>query len=54
VPPPADDAAAVGRALQVAMAYDPEAYRAFMDIEALPTWRTGRSADARRGVISHG
>jgi hypothetical protein len=32
VPPPADDSAAVGRALMVAMAYDPEAYRAFMDI----------------------
>jgi hypothetical protein len=32
LPPPADDAAAVGRALMVAMAYDPEAYRAFMDI----------------------
>jgi 2-polyprenyl-6-methoxyphenol hydroxylase-like FAD-dependent oxidoreductase len=32
VPPPADDAAAIGRALMVAMAYDPEAYRAFMDI----------------------
>ena len=32
VPPPADDAAAVGRALMVAMAYDPEVYRAFMDI----------------------
>jgi 2-polyprenyl-6-methoxyphenol hydroxylase-like FAD-dependent oxidoreductase len=31
-PPPADDAAAVGRALTVAMAYDPEAYRAFIDI----------------------
>lgn len=31
-PPPADDAAAMGRALMVAMAYDPEAYRAFMDI----------------------
>lgn len=32
VPPPADDAAALGRALMVAMAYDPEAYRAFLDI----------------------
>ncbi len=32
VPPPANDAAAIGRALRVAMAYDPEAYRAFMDI----------------------
>jgi 2-polyprenyl-6-methoxyphenol hydroxylase-like FAD-dependent oxidoreductase len=32
VPPPADDAAAVARALEVAMAYDPVAYRAFMDI----------------------
>ena len=31
VPPPADDAAAVARALEVAMAYDPVAYRAFMD-----------------------
>jgi 2-polyprenyl-6-methoxyphenol hydroxylase-like FAD-dependent oxidoreductase len=31
-PPPADEAAAVGRALMVAMAYDPEVYRAFMDI----------------------
>ena len=31
-PAPADDAAAAGRALMVAMAYDPEAYRAFMDI----------------------
>jgi hypothetical protein len=29
---PADDAAAVGSALTVAMAYDPEAYRAFLDI----------------------
>jgi 2-polyprenyl-6-methoxyphenol hydroxylase-like FAD-dependent oxidoreductase len=32
VPPPADDATALGRALAVAMAYDPEAYRAFFDI----------------------
>ena len=32
MPPPANDAAAVGRALQVAMAYDPDAYRAFLDI----------------------
>lgn len=32
VPPPTDDAAAVGRALMVAMAYDPDAYRAFVDI----------------------
>ena len=32
VPPPADDSAAVGRAFAVAMAYDPEAYRAFLDI----------------------
>lgn len=32
VPPPADDAAAIGRALTVAMAYDPDAYRAFVDI----------------------
>jgi 2-polyprenyl-6-methoxyphenol hydroxylase-like FAD-dependent oxidoreductase len=32
VPPPADDGAAVGRALAVAMAYDPEVYRAFMEI----------------------
>jgi len=32
VPPPADDAAALGRALMVAMAYDPEVYRAFLDI----------------------
>jgi len=31
-PPPANDAAAVGRALMVAMAYDPEVYRAFIDI----------------------
>ncbi len=31
-PSPADDAAAVRRALTVSMAYDPEAYRAFMDI----------------------
>jgi hypothetical protein len=35
VPPPADDAAALVRALMVAMAYDPEAYRAFMDIAAV-------------------
>jgi len=32
VPPPADDAAAVRRALMVAMAYDPQVYRAFLDI----------------------
>jgi flavin-dependent dehydrogenase len=32
LPPPADDSAAIGRALMVAMAYDPEVYRAFMDI----------------------
>ena len=32
VPPPAGDAAATGRALRVAMAYDPEVFRAFMDI----------------------
>jgi hypothetical protein len=30
--PPADDAAALGRPLMVAMAYDPEVYRAFLDI----------------------
>jgi hypothetical protein len=32
VPPPADDAAATRRALTVAMAHDPEVYRAFIDI----------------------
>jgi 2-polyprenyl-6-methoxyphenol hydroxylase-like FAD-dependent oxidoreductase len=32
IPPPADDAAAIGRALMVAMAYDPEVYRAVLDI----------------------
>ena len=31
-PPPADDGAALGRALAVAMAHDPEAYRAYLDI----------------------
>jgi hypothetical protein len=32
IPTPAHDAAATRRALTVAMAYDPEVYRAFMDI----------------------
>lgn len=32
VPPPGDDAAAVGRAFATAMAYDPELFRTFVDV----------------------
>jgi flavin-dependent dehydrogenase len=49
VPPPADEAVAVGRALMVAMAYDPEAYRAFLD--TIGVLKLPQEALSRPGLV---